>query len=114
MTDFLDLALAAARDVAREAGQVLLAGIDGTRAVDDKGANDVVTDMDRAADKLIIGRLSTLFPKCGMLTEESGDVAKCSDSDSTDEESMHTWVIDPLDGTTSYLHRHPCYFYGLR
>jgi fructose-1,6-bisphosphatase/inositol monophosphatase family enzyme len=122
-TDFLSRAASAARDVAREAGALLLGGIDAPRAVDDKGTNDVVTDMDRAADELIIGRLRKLFPLCGMLTEESGNVATAGDaaggdataaagaagSEDPEDESRYTWVIDPLDGTTSYLHRHPCY-----
>ena len=65
-----------------------------------KGARDYVTYIDKAAEKMLVNRLQQLLPDSGFLTEE-GTVAF--------EEKEFTWIIDPLDGTSNYIHGDPTY-----
>jgi myo-inositol-1(or 4)-monophosphatase len=67
-----------------------------------KGRSDFVTEVDRAAEEAIIDTLRTAYPQHAFLAEESG----ASDSGSGDE---YTWIIDPLDGTTNFIHGFPQY-----
>ena len=88
-----DLAVA----VAEEAGALLLAHLHGTRSVDTKTSpTDAVTEMDRAAEALIVQRLLAARPDDGLLGEEGASRAGISGV---------RWVIDPLDGTVNYLYR---------
>ena len=68
--------------------------------VEVKARNDYVTDVDREAETLIIDELLKAFPGHGILAEESGLI------EARDE---YRWIIDPLDGTTNYLHGFPHY-----
>jgi myo-inositol-1(or 4)-monophosphatase len=70
--------------------------------VSTKGRSDFVTEVDRAAEEAIIETLRTAYPQHGFLAEESG----ASDSGGGDE---YTWIIDPLDGTTNFIHGFPQY-----
>lgn len=65
--------------------------------VTDKGRNDFVTDVDRGAEEQIKHIISRHYPSHGILAEESGGI----------EGEEYTWIIDPLDGTTNYLHGFP-------
>jgi len=67
-----------------------------------KGVNDFVTEVDQAAEAAIIETLLTAYPDHGILAEESGRVHGKSSSD-------HVWIIDPLDGTTNFIHGFPVY-----
>lgn len=67
--------------------------------VQKKRRNDFVSEVDRAAESAIIATLRESYPKHAILAEESG---ASGDSD-------HQWVIDPLDGTTNFLHGLPQY-----
>lgn len=80
---------------------VLLAGAvdDERRAVDTKStATDMVTEMDRASEALVVRRLRELRPDDGIVGEEGADHPGTSGV---------VWVVDPLDGTTNYLYRYP-------
>jgi myo-inositol-1(or 4)-monophosphatase len=70
--------------------------------VSSKGRSDFVTEVDRAAEEAIIATLRTAYPQHGILAEESG----ASNPDGSDE---YTWIIDPLDGTTNFIHGFPQY-----
>jgi myo-inositol-1(or 4)-monophosphatase len=88
-------------EVAREAGELLLASAGGPLDVAQKSARgDLVTALDRACEALIIERLVAAFPQSAVLGEEGGSRAGTSDE---------RWVIDPLDGTTNYTHGYPMY-----
>ncbi len=94
--DLLDLA-----DRAAEAAAALLAeGLDRPRtSVSTKTtATDLVTEMDRAAERLITETILAARPDDSLLGEEGSDRAGGSPV---------RWVIDPLDGTTNYVYRHP-------
>jgi myo-inositol-1(or 4)-monophosphatase len=92
----LDLAAA----TARQAADLLLEGARHQRStVETKSsATDMVTEMDRASEQLIVTTLLAARPDDGILGEEG------SDREGT---SGVRWVIDPLDGTTNYLYGHP-------
>ena len=67
-----------------------------------KGTNDFVTEVDRAAEQAIIEILLEAYPGHGILAEESGRERGAKDSD-------FLWIIDPLDGTTNFIHGFPVY-----
>jgi len=87
---------------ARKAGSII------TRASSDidrltirsKRKNDFVSEVDHAAEEAIIGVLREAYPSHGILAEESG---------AQDLDAEFIWVIDPLDGTTNFLHGFPQY-----
>ncbi len=64
-----------------------------------KRENDFVSEVDHAAEQAIIDTLLAAYPKHSILAEESGSTG----------ESEYQWVIDPLDGTTNFLHGFPQY-----
>ena len=67
-----------------------------------KSANDFVTEVDQAAERAIIEVLLTAYPGHAILAEESGGEHGAKDSD-------YLWIIDPLDGTTNFIHGLPVY-----
>jgi myo-inositol-1(or 4)-monophosphatase len=67
-----------------------------------KQVNDFVTEIDQAAEKAIIETLLTAYPGHGILAEETGKEFGAKDSD-------FVWIIDPLDGTTNFIHGMPVY-----
>jgi myo-inositol-1(or 4)-monophosphatase len=64
-----------------------------------KSLNDLVSEVDRAAEDAIIDVIKSAYPEHAILAEESG----------ASGESEHVWIIDPLDGTTNFLHGFPQY-----
>ena len=86
---------------ARRAGEIIvrsMARLDSI-AVDTKGRNDFVTDVDRAAEAEIIAIIRKHYPSHAILAEESGRTG----------ESETEWIIDPLDGTTNFVHGFPVF-----
>ncbi len=70
--------------------------------ISQKLVNDFVTDVDHAAEQIIIETLLTAYPGHGILAEESGQAHGAKDSE-------FVWIIDPLDGTTNFIHGLPVY-----
>ena len=70
--------------------------------VSQKQVNDFVTEVDQAAEAIIIETLLTAYPGHGILAEESGQEHGAKDSE-------FVWIIDPLDGTTNFIHGLPVY-----
>ena len=70
--------------------------------VSQKQANDFVTEVDQAAEQAIIETLLNAYPGHGIWAEESGKAHGAKDSD-------YVWIIDPLDGTTNFIHGLPIY-----
>ena len=70
--------------------------------ISQKQINDFVTEVDHASEKAIIETLLTAYPGHGILAEESGSEYGAKDSE-------FVWVIDPLDGTTNFIHGFPVY-----
>jgi myo-inositol-1(or 4)-monophosphatase len=71
--------------------------------VTQKGHNDFVTEVDKAAEQAIIDVLHSAYPDHAILAEESGASANLHD------ENENVWIIDPLDGTTNFIHGFPTY-----
>ncbi len=71
--------------------------------VTEKSHNDFVTEVDRAAEQAIIDVLHAAYPDHAILAEESGPSANLHD------ENENVWIIDPLDGTTNFIHGFPQY-----
>ena len=99
-------ALNIAIKAARRAGQII------NRASNDldllkvstKQPNDFVTEVDQAAEAAIIATLQEAYPQYGILAEESGETAGKGKG-----ETEYQWIIDPLDGTTNFIHGMPQY-----
>ncbi|MES2182970.1 MAG: inositol monophosphatase family protein [Pseudomonadota bacterium] len=70
--------------------------------ISQKQVNDYVTEVDQAAEQIIIETLLTAYPGHGILAEESGNTHGARDSE-------FVWIIDPLDGTTNFIHGFPVY-----
>jgi myo-inositol-1(or 4)-monophosphatase len=95
MHPFLNTAVRAAR----KAGETIVRGLNRLDSVESvaKGRNDYVTNIDRAAEADIIGILSQAYPHHAFMAEESGASGR----------SDTVWIIDPLDGTTNFMHGFP-------
>jgi len=88
--------------VAREAGALLKENFGKQHDIEYKGRIDLVTEMDRRSEELIIGRLRAAFPADGYWAEERGREAGSGEND-------RVWIIDPLDGTVNYAHEYPVF-----
>ena len=93
---YLRLAVAAAK----EAGRIQILHSDHSHPVEYKGEFNPVTEVDRLCERAIVKMVSDAFPEHDILTEESPFEGKGS---------SWKWIIDPLDGTTNYLHGFPCF-----
>ena len=86
---------------ARRAGSIITRASEdiGSLTINDKGFNDFVSEVDLASEKEIIRVLKTAYPNHAFLGEESG----------LTHQADNIWIIDPLDGTTNFLHGFPQY-----
>lgn len=99
MSPIINIAIKAAR----LAGKLILRAQDEVESLTivEKGRNDFATKVDRNAEEIIIETIKRAYPSHGILGEESGSI---------DTENAETiWIIDPLDGTTNFLHGFPQY-----
>lgn len=85
---------------AKEAGNFIVSQIRNVEqlTIEEKGRNDYVSEIDKHAEQIIIDTIHKYYPQHSILAEESGAHKKDSDFE---------WVIDPLDGTTNFLHGFP-------
>jgi myo-inositol-1(or 4)-monophosphatase len=98
MHPFLNTAVHAAR----KAGDYIIRQVNRLHEirVDHKGENDFVSEVDRRAEAAIIEIVQRTYPDHGILAEESGSLAPV-------DGCPYRWIIDPLDGTTNFLHGYP-------
>jgi myo-inositol-1(or 4)-monophosphatase len=94
---------------ARRAGAIInrAARDPGSFTVTRKRKNDFVTEVDQAAEQSIIDELRRAYPDHAILAEESGHSA--GSKQSAGDHPQHQWIIDPLDGTTNFIHGFPQY-----
>lgn len=71
--------------------------------VEEKGLHDLVSYVDRTAESMLMEELKKLLPEAGFIAEESG----------TRKAAAYNWIIDPLDGTTNFVHGVPVYSISL-
>ena len=86
------------KEVALEAGKFIKKSYEGKIEVEFKGRIDIVTDIDRKAEEIIVNGIRKNFPDHNIITEETGFEQTNSDT---------RWIIDPLDGTTNFSHGFP-------
>ena len=92
--------LETAVDIAREAGALLAHYFERRIGFELKGEFDLVTEADRASEKLVVERLRSHFPSHGIVAEEGGG---------HESGSEFRWYVDPLDGTTNFAHGFPMF-----
>jgi len=92
--------LETAVEIAREAGALLATYYERRVPFELKGEFDLVTEADRASERLVVERLQTRFPQHGIVAEEGGGHAS---------NSPYRWYVDPLDGTTNFAHSLPIF-----
>jgi myo-inositol-1(or 4)-monophosphatase len=92
--------LEAAVEIAQEAGKILREEMDRPLSIAYKGDFDLVTQADRRSEALIVSRLQKYFPGHAVAAEEGTG---------KDTASEYRWHVDPLDGTTNFAHRYPCF-----
>jgi myo-inositol-1(or 4)-monophosphatase len=92
--------LETATDIAREAGALLATYFERRVAFELKGDFDLVTEADRASERLVVERLRSHFPSHSIVAEEGGG---------HEGSSGYRWYVDPLDGTTNFAHGYPVY-----
>lgn len=97
MQPMLNIAVRAARSAAK----VIVRYLDKLESleVESKAQNDFVSEVDRRAEQEIIHHISKAYPDHGFIAEESGT--------RTGKDADYIWIIDPLDGTTNFLHGFP-------
>ncbi|GKV15072.1 hypothetical protein SLEP1_g25874 [Rubroshorea leprosula] len=102
--------LATAVDAAKSAGEIIRKGFYQPKHVEHKGEIDLVTETDKACEDLIFNHLRQKYPTHKFIGEETTHA--CGATDLTDEP---TWIVDPLDGTTNFVHGYPfvCVCIGL-
>ena len=89
-----------AEECARAAGQFIIENKTKTLDIDFKGRANLVTQIDRHSEEIIVTRIQAQYPDHQILTEETPPV---------ESNSAFKWIIDPLDGTTNYVHGFPFY-----
>jgi myo-inositol-1(or 4)-monophosphatase len=87
-------------EIAHEAGSLLRHYFERRVRFELKGDFDLVTEADRASEKLIVERLKAHFPGHAVLAEEGSGHESASE---------YRWYVDPLDGTTNFAHGYPVY-----
>ncbi|CAA3010987.1 Inositol monophosphatase [Olea europaea subsp. europaea] len=97
-------------DAAKRAGEIIRSGFYQTKHVEHKGEVDLVTETDKRCEEVIFNFLKQHYPNHKFIGEET--TAASGASELTDEP---TWIVDPLDGTTNFVHGFPfvCVSIGL-
>ncbi|MCL2761265.1 MAG: inositol monophosphatase [Desulfuromonadales bacterium] len=94
MENFLKIAISAAE----KAGEIQRSKVYGNVGISFKGENNLVTEVDKESEKLIVGIIKEAFPDHDILAEENSYNFLGS---------RYKWIIDPLDGTTNFAHGFP-------
>ncbi len=97
MSSFLEVAI----DAAKIAGAHQLNQLHSAHTIQFKGPINLVTEVDKACEELIIKKIRSSFPDHNIVAEEGGG--------GDQKKSDYRWIIDPLDGTTNYAHAYPLF-----
>ena len=100
MPSFLETAIEIGREAAAVISEAVKRRGEHDHSFELKGEHDLVTETDRASERLIIDRLQSHFPTHSIVAEESGGHAGSSE---------YRWYVDPLDGTTNFAHGFPVF-----
>jgi myo-inositol-1(or 4)-monophosphatase len=96
LASYLEIAM----EIARESGALLATYFEKRVGFELKGDFDLVTEADRASERLVVERLRSHFPAHSIVAEEGGG---------HEGKSEFRWYVDPLDGTTNFAHGYPIY-----
>jgi myo-inositol-1(or 4)-monophosphatase len=86
--------------IAKQAGEILIQESEKGITVNEKSKNNLVTNADHAAENFIIEEIKKLYPKHGIIAEESSNGQE--EMEKKLRKSDYIWIIDPLDGTTNF------------
>ncbi|KAL0300879.1 UNVERIFIED_CONTAM: putative MO25-like protein [Sesamum radiatum] len=100
--------LARAVDAAKSAGELIRSAFYQTKRVEHKGEVDLVTETDKKCEEVIFDFLKLQYPDHKLIGEETA--AACGTIELTDEP---TWIVDPIDGTTNFVHGQVSYVYSI-
>lgn len=102
----MDISLAGniAKEAVKKAGKMLMEHYGHIAEVSFKGKSDIVTNVDKESEKIILGAIKNHFPGHMVLSEEAGLISG---------EEKYTWVIDPLDGTINYCYGSELFSIGI-
>ena len=89
-----------ANSAIEKATQIVLEAHNLPKITEYKGKTDLVTQTDRQSEEIIISTIKNVFPNHGIIAEESGSI---------NNDSEYQWIIDPLDGTTNFVHGYPSF-----
>ena len=98
----LDLLCKETIDICKTTGQFIREQVNQIKDsdIEQKGRHDFVSYVDKTAEETLVNALHNIFPEAGFIAEEGT---------STKRGDRYNWVIDPLDGTTNFLHGLPCF-----
>ena len=96
----INLIFQTANSAIEKATQIVIEAHNLPKIAEYKGKTNLVTQTDRQSEEIIISTIQNIFPEHGIIAEESG---------STNKESEYQWIIDPLDGTTNFVHSYPSF-----
>ena len=105
MSGFVNIATKAAYNAANviQQGSLNLSNFKITK----KGHNDFVTELDKKSEQIIIETIKKAYPTHSILAEEGGFIAGANGGNKENAEAEFTWIIDPIDGTTNFIHGNP-------
>jgi len=89
-------------DICKEAGEYIRKEyqIFSNQHIEEKGLHDLVSYVDKEAERLLVEKLQLLIPESGFITEED---------ENRERSATYNWIIDPLDGTTNFIHKVPTF-----
>ncbi len=96
----LDHILNQSVEIVLEAGDYIRKAKINQSDIEVKSLNSLVTYVDKTSEKILVEGLNKLLPEAGFITEENTV---------SQEKKEYNWIIDPLDGTTNFIHQLPCY-----
>ncbi len=96
----INLIFQTANSAIEKAAQIVMEAYNLPKITEYKGKTNLVTKTDRQSEDIIINTIQKVFPEHGILAEESNRI---------NAESEYQWIIDPLDGTTNFVHGYPSF-----
>jgi myo-inositol-1(or 4)-monophosphatase len=103
MNSYLHIAI----EAARQGAAILMAEFARPAQISYKSDVDIVTQADRRSEEAVVSRLRSHFPRHTIIAEESSSGAPASGAAGRPGEFR--WYVDPLDGTTNFAHKYPCF-----
>jgi len=101
MVDIIDNLMRDSETIARAAGDLIMGMRQQNRRISFKSARDMVTEVDQASEAYIVGEIQNRYPMHAILAEEGSGYGK--------QGAAYRWIIDPLDGTTNFVHGFPIF-----